>query len=57
MNLEIEVPVGVEAEIVIPEGAGEYLLEGQKYTTENKNSLVNIKSGKYNVSYVVDRPD
>jgi alpha-L-rhamnosidase len=57
MNLEIEVPVGVEAEIVIPEGVEEYLLEGQKYTTENKNSLVNIKSGKYNVSYVVDMPD
>ncbi|MCG6186934.1 alpha-L-rhamnosidase [Maribellus maritimus] len=54
MDMEIEIPVGVEAEVVIPEGIEEYSLEGKKYTFQNANSLVNIKSGKYNVRYTID---
>lgn len=54
MDMEIEIPVGVEAEVVIPDGVEEYSLEGKKYALQNDDLPVSIKSGKYNVSYVID---
>jgi alpha-L-rhamnosidase len=54
MEMEVEIPVGVEAEIVIQEGAEGVLLDGGEYAFQDKNSLINLKSGKYNISYTIN---
>ena len=51
MEMTIEVPVGVEAEVVIPAEAQEYILDGEKYSVQDEKPLVTIKSGKYKISY------
>uniref|UniRef100_UPI0032180F22 family 78 glycoside hydrolase catalytic domain n=1 Tax=uncultured Draconibacterium sp. TaxID=1573823 RepID=UPI0032180F22 len=52
MRMEIEIPVGVEAEVIIPKGVGEYTLDGERYdVTDSTDSGVGIGSGKYVITY------
>jgi len=52
MKLEIEVPVGIEAGIVIPSGIHEYRLNGKvNDLTGEKPAVVEVKSGKYTLIY------
>ena len=53
MEMIIEVPVGMEAEVAIPEGTQEYLVDGKNYSVPERNTVVEIKSGKYNISYEI----
>lgn len=52
MALELEIPVGINAGIVIPSGIKKYSLEGKEIDLSGESvSVVNVKSGKYTVTY------
>ncbi|MGV8090591.1 MAG: family 78 glycoside hydrolase catalytic domain [Mangrovibacterium sp.] len=51
MELNIEIPVGSEADVVIPLDVKKYVLEGKEYELSGDQSLVHLKSGKYSISY------
>ena len=52
LEMEIEIPVGVDAEVLIPKGIGEYTLDGSKYNVKSeRDSVVRIGSGKYRITY------
>jgi alpha-L-rhamnosidase len=52
MNLEIQIPVGTEALVVIPSYCREYLLNNNQYFIEDEAfSVLEIKSGRYGISY------
>ncbi len=51
IKMSLEIPVGIEAEVVLPETIKEYILDGQRNVYQNINSCVNLKSGKYILSY------
>ena len=51
MEMELEIPVGVDAEVVFPENVKEYELNGKKQSVQNGNKEVTIKSGSYKISY------
>lgn len=54
MEMNIEIPVGVEAGIVIPSGVKKYSLNGKKFKLSgDKISVVDVKSGKYKVKYTL----
>jgi alpha-L-rhamnosidase len=54
MELNVEIPVGVDAGIVIPSGVKKYSLNGKKFKQSgDKISLVDVTSGKYKVSYTL----
>jgi len=54
MEMELEIPVGIEAGVVIPAGIKNYKIEGNDYgLSGEKPSTVNIKSGKYKISYTM----
>ncbi len=36
MKIELEIPVGIDAEIVIPAGFRKYLIEGEKHIKQMK---------------------
>ncbi len=50
MEMNITIPVGTEAEVVIPEGATEYVLNEEKHSIP-QDAVVNIKSGKYSIHF------
>ena len=52
MEMELEIPVGIDAEVVIPNGIKKYWLGGKEYNLSGGgSSIVNIKSGKYKIAY------
>lgn len=52
MSLEIGIPVGTEADVIIPAGVKKYVKEGTKYElTDDQPAVVELKSGKYTISY------
>lgn len=52
LELEIEIPVGVEAEVVIPPLAKYYKLNDKEYKmTGNEENGVGLNSGKHKISY------
>ena len=54
MEMELEIPVGINAEVVIPSGIKKYRLEGKEYDLSGVgSSIVNIKSGKYKINYAI----
>jgi len=54
MELNVEIPVGSEAGVVIPSGIIKYSLDGKEYELSGeKSSVVAVKSGKYKISYTL----
>ena len=54
MELELEIPVGIDAGVVIPSGVKKYRLEGRALDLSgDKTSVVNVKSGKYKITYII----
>jgi len=54
MNLEIEIPVGTEADVVIPSGVTKYLMDGKEFSLSGeKTQAVSVKSGKYTINYTL----
>ena len=54
MELELEIPVGIDAGVVIPSGVKKYRLEGKALDLSgDKTSIVNVKSGKYKIIYTL----
>ncbi|MEZ5103512.1 MAG: family 78 glycoside hydrolase catalytic domain [Draconibacterium sp.] len=53
MEMQVEVPVGTEAEIALPGNINGYILNGKKYSVQNENSGITIKSGNYQISYEI----
>ena len=54
MELNVEIPVGVEAEVAIPSGVKKYKLEGKGFNLSGeKGSTVDLKSGKYTIIYAL----
>ena len=52
MEMEIEIPVGSEAEVVLPEEAKNVSVNGLEYDREaNKEKSLNLQSGKYTLTY------
>ena len=52
MELNVEIPVGSEAGVVIPSGIKKYRLDGKEYEVSGeKSSVVAVKSGKYKINY------
>lgn len=51
MEMEVEVPVGVDAEVIFPENVKEYELNGKKQSIQHENTGVTVKSGSYKISY------
>ena len=52
MEMELEIPVGVEAKVIIPSSVKKYIFEGKPYDLlGEKDSGLKIKSGKYNIKY------
>lgn len=50
--MELVIPVGIDAEVVIPSGVKEYRIDGKSYYLSGKTpSSAKIKSGKYTVAY------
>ena len=54
MELNVEIPVGSEAGVVIPSGIKKYSLDEKEYElTGEKSNVVAVKSGKYKISYTL----
>jgi len=54
MELIVEIPVGIEAEVVLPSGVKKYSVDGKEYDlTGDKLSVVALKSGKYKINYTL----
>ena len=54
MKLELVIPVGIDAGVVIPSGIKKYRLGDKKfYLSGEKVSVVNVKSGKYKINYTL----
>ncbi len=51
MTMSVDIPVGSEADVLLPETVKEYDLEGKRNITQNINSCVNLKSGQYVLNY------
>jgi len=54
MELNVEIPVGSEAGVVIPSGIKKYSLDGKEYELSGeKSAVVAVKSGKYKINYTL----
>jgi len=52
MGMELEIPVGIDAEVVIPSGTKKYMMEGKEYdVTDGGASSIKIKSGRYQLLF------
>ncbi|MBW8323564.1 MAG: hypothetical protein K0M50_02245, partial [Prolixibacteraceae bacterium] len=53
MKLIVEIPVGVEAEVVLPSGVKKYRLEGKGFNVLGGKPAVALKSGLYTMTYTM----
>lgn len=54
IEFELEIPVGTEAEVVLPSGTAKYLLDGTEHSVQDISANgIFLKSGKYTISYAV----
>lgn len=53
MKQYIEIPVGIEADVVIPPGVTQYNLNGKELNLSGDQSVVKLKSGKYTIVYTI----
>ncbi len=54
MQLDVEIPVGIDVGVVIPSGVKKYQLDGkEKDFSGEKLSVVALKSGKYKIEYTL----
>jgi len=54
MELDVEIPVGSEAGVIIPSGTKKYSLDGKEYEVSGEKSyVVAVKSGKYKINYTL----
>lgn len=54
MNIDVEIPVGAEAEVILPPGTAEYFIdEFRGVFVEGMASHIPVKSGKYHIAYPV----
>jgi alpha-L-rhamnosidase len=53
MKLNVEIPVGVEAEVELPSGVKKYKLEGKGFNVLGGKPAVALKSGKYTMTYAL----
>lgn len=54
MQLDVEIPVGIDVGVVIPSGVKKYQLDGKgKDFSGEKLSVVALKSGKYKIEYTL----
>lgn len=53
MKLIVEIPVGVEAEVVLPSGVKKYKLEGKGFNVLGGKPAVALKSGQYTMTYAL----
>lgn len=51
MNMELEIPVGVAAEVVFPAETRKYSLKNKEHQLRNGKTKVIFKSGKYKLTY------
>ncbi len=52
MEIDLEIPVGMEAEVILPVTVNQFLLERKKHPLrEGEARTVELKSGKYKISY------
>lgn len=52
IKIDLEIPVGMELEVILPIGVNQFTLEGKKHQLQNDNvQTVMLKSGKYKISY------
>jgi alpha-L-rhamnosidase len=52
MEIEVEIPVGTVAEMVIPAGIKKYRMDAKEVNLPGENpALVEVKSGKYKIQY------
>ncbi len=50
-NLQIQVPVGVKAKVMIPENVKSYLINGEKGQLKDDETFVPVESGNYVLNY------
>ncbi len=53
MQLLVEIPVGIDASVVIPSGVKKYNLDGNEFNLSAEKSIVELKSGKYTINYTL----
>jgi len=54
MELNVEIPVGSVAGVVIPSDIKKYSLDGKEYELSGeKSAVVAVKSGKYKINYTL----
>ncbi len=54
MELELEIPVGIDADVVFPSGIKTYRLGGKEFNLSGEQAaVVNVKSGKYKIEYTL----
>ena len=52
IEIHVEIPVGIEAEVVVPAGIKKYTLDGQEHMPEgDQQTIIELNSGKYVVIY------
>ena len=52
LTMNIETPVGTEAEVIFPDDTKEFVLDGDVHKMEDgSQKLINLKSGKYTIEY------
>ena len=53
MELTVDIPVGIDAEVVVPSSAKAYMLDGKKQeVVESKRTIVDIGSGTHRIIYL-----
>lgn len=54
LSMEIEIPVGTEAKVVLPDGVNKYSLnEKKQQLEEDESGEVGLQSGKYKISFII----
>jgi len=52
IQVRVDIPVGIEAEVVVPAGIRKYTLDGKEHVPEgDQQASIELKSGKYTVIY------
>ncbi len=54
MELYVEIPVGIEAGVLIPSGIDKYGMNGKEYNlSKEKSETIGLNSGKYTINYTL----